>query len=142
MQRKLQTTSYILFLLQVRIVWSVVFTADIELEHMLLVNRYLYPDRYINMIPYYIYLHLWSITYPVLKMFKELTICWNWAVCCHMLDYTVTSCDLCKWPRIGIYVVIDMHCLSQCYVGGNSCKYYIIHLLHGFKGNSQIVVPR
>jgi hypothetical protein len=28
-----------------------------------------------------------------------------------------------RYVAIGIYEVIDMHCSSQCYVGGNSCKY-------------------
>jgi hypothetical protein len=30
-------------------------------------NWYLYPDRYTKMIPYYLYLHLWSITSPDFK---------------------------------------------------------------------------
>jgi hypothetical protein len=40
-----------------------------EFDHA--TNRYLYPHRYIKMIPYYLYLHLWSITIPDLKRQRE-----------------------------------------------------------------------
>jgi hypothetical protein len=35
-------------------------------------------------------------------------------LCHHVLLY----CDV----AIGIYEMIDKHCSSQCYIGGNSCK--------------------
>jgi hypothetical protein len=71
---------------------------------------------YIKIIRYYLYLHLWSITIPSFKkMFKKTpTKWWNLTLCHYLLLY----CDV----AIGIYEVIDTHCSSQCYVGGNSCE--------------------
>jgi hypothetical protein len=48
------------------------------------------------------------------KKRKKATESWNLTLCHHMPLY----CDV----AIGIYEVIDTHCLSNCYVGGNSCK--------------------
>jgi hypothetical protein len=45
---------------------------------------------------------------------QKATKCWNLTLFHHVLLY----CHV----VIGIYEVIDMHCWSQCYVGGNSCK--------------------
>jgi hypothetical protein len=68
------------------------------------------------MILYFLYLHLWSITIPDFwKRVKKATKCWNLTPCHHVILY----CDVTKC----IYEVIDTHCSSQCYVGGNSCKY-------------------
>jgi hypothetical protein len=77
-------------------------------------NRYLYPDRYIKMVPYYLYLHLWSITISDLKKnVKKMTKYWN---------LTLSPRASILWHSKCIYEVIDMHCSSQCYVGGDSCK--------------------
>jgi hypothetical protein len=61
-------------------------------------------DRYIKMIPYYLYLHLWSITDKMLKL------------------NSLSTCASILWRSKCIYEVIDTHCSSQFYVGGNSCK--------------------
>jgi hypothetical protein len=73
-------------------------------------NRYIYSDRYIKIILYYLYLHHSRFKKKVLKS-DEMFNCLSY----HVLLYSDIAIGTC------VYEVIDMHCSSHCYVGGNDC---------------------
>jgi hypothetical protein len=63
---------------------------------------------YIKMIPYYLYLHLWSIIIPNFKTnVKKATKCWNLTFCHHVLLYCDVANVSMRWL---IHLLVTVLC--------------------------------